>query len=359
EVGIKKTLGASRITLIRQFLTESMLMAFLALALAVLLSDLLITPFNHITGKDLNLTVDFPFVLPALGIAFLTGLFSGIYPALYLSRFSATEALKRKMFVVSGEGMARRGLVIFQFAISVILIISVVVVNRQMKFIQNKNLGYKRDHVIYFETPGMTSAFLSEIKDVSGVVNAGGGRLVAGGALGGTNDLHWEGKGSDDKTFFTSLWMCDGLIETLDMKMIEGHTFSDEFGSRDQIIFNEEAIKSMGLKDPVGKKVKFRGEERQIVGVIKDFHFESLYEKVKPCALLVAPIEYAPNVSVKILTGTEQETLRHLQDLYNDHYPGQTFDFKFMEDDYQRLYSSEQKVAGLTKYFAGLAILIS
>ncbi len=359
EVGIKKTFGARRRTLIRQFLVESLLMSFLGLIIAILFTDLLMTQFNHITGKNLSLGFDMIMISSLLAIGLVTGIISGSYPAFYLSRFPVVQVLKGRVPAFSGEHAARRGLVAFQFAVSVVLIVTVLVVNSQMKFIQEKNLGFTRDAVVYFETPGMNSSFLGEIKNTPGVMNAGGGRLVPGGLLGGTSDVHWEGKDPDDATFFTNLWMCYGFMETLDMTMAEGSTFAEDFGSHDQVILNETAVRMMDLKDAVGRKIKIGGEERQVVGVVKDFHFASLYETIRPCILLVAPIEYAPNVSVKMEAGGVAGTLRRLRSLYQNHYPGQVFDVKFMDDDYRRLYSSEQRVASLSRYFAALAIFIS
>jgi ABC-type antimicrobial peptide transport system permease subunit len=359
DVGIKKAVGAARRTLVVQYLSESMFITFLSLIVAILLVDVLIIPFNTLTGKDLNLTFDAQLMLTALGVAVVTGLLSGSYPAFYLSGFKAACVLKGRVHTLVGDVRARKALVIFQFVISVILIISVWVIYRQMEFVHSKNLGYTRHHIIYFDTPKMTKAFMADIKNISGVLNAGGGRIEAGGILGGTNDVQWEGKGPEDNIFFSNLWLSYNLIETLGMQLVAGRSFSEDFGSHDQIIFNEEAIERMGLKDPIGKRVTIGGEERQIVGVVKNFHFESLYEEVKPCVLLVAPLEYAPKISVKIHAGTESVTIENLQKVYQKHNPGQPFDFKFMDDDYDRLYASEQQVSSLTKYFAGLAILIS
>jgi ABC-type antimicrobial peptide transport system permease subunit len=143
------------------------------------------------------------------------------------------------------------------------------------------------------------------------------------------------------------------------MKMAEGKSFSEDFSSPNQIIFNETAIKQMGLKNPVGQRVTVEGEERTIVGVVKDFNFESLYEKVKPCALFVAPVQYAPTISVRIKAGVEKATLKNLEKVYATLYPGQTFEYRYMDDDYQQLYSSEQRVSVISKYFATIAILIS
>ncbi len=143
------------------------------------------------------------------------------------------------------------------------------------------------------------------------------------------------------------------------MEMVLGRSFSEDFGSHNQIIFNESAIEMMGIVDPIGKSIVINGEERQIVGVIKDFHFESLYEEVKPCAVLLAPMEYAPKVSVKIQAGTEKATIDKIQEIYQNRMPGLVFDFKFMDEDYQAQYAAEQRVSVLSGYFSGFTILIS
>ena len=359
EVGIKKAIGAGRKSLILQFIGESMIMTFLSLGLALILVRLFMPSFNNLTGKYLTLAFDMRFILIALGITILTGLFAGSYPALYISRFVPVDVLKGKLEVSSGRVRARKGLVIFQFAASVILIVSVLVVFEQLAFVQSKDLGYNRAQVIYFSAPKMSPATLSEIRNIPGVLNAAGGNMQAGSPLGGTSGIAWKGKNPDDQTFFSVKWVSYNLIETLGMEMATGKAFSEDFGSSNQVIFNETAIKVMGLTDPVGQNISVEGEEMQIIGVVKDFNFESLYEKVKPCALFVAPIQYAPKVSVKIKAGMEKATIETLKKIYQKQYPGQAFDFKYMDDDYQQLYVAEQRVSALSKYFAGLAILIS
>lgn len=359
EVGVKKSIGAGRGSLILQYLGESILMAFLSMFLAILIVELFLPQFNAITGKHLELAWNSSLILSLLGATFTTGLIAGSYPALYLSGFSPINILKGKSNTSVGEVWVRKGLVVFQFAISVILIVTVLVVYKQIEYVQTKNIGYDRDHVIYFQTENLSNVFMSELKNIPGVVNAGGGNLTAGSPLGGTTGIDWEGKSPDDKTFFSIKWVSYDLIETLAMELVAGQSFTEDYGSHDQIIFNEEAIENMGLKDPIGKTIKIEGDEKQIVGVVKNVHFESLYEEVKPSALLLAPIEYAPTVSVKIQAGMERETIDKLQKVYQRHNPGLVFDFRFMDDDYKHLYASEQRVAVLSRYFAGLAILIS
>ena len=358
EVGIKKSIGVNRKTLILQYLGESTMMVFLSLTLAILIVMLSLPHFNQMTGKQLALNFNFNLILTVLGITLFTGLIAGSYPALYLSSFNPVTVLKSRLHYSFGEELVRKGLVVFQFVISTILIVSVLVVYKQIEFVQSKNLGYNRDHVIYFNTENMSDAFVSEVKNIPGVLQVGGGNLEVGKPLGGTNGIDWEGKSPDDKTFFSIKWVSYYLIETLGMEIIAGKSFSEDFGSNDQIIFNETAIASMSLNDPIGKNVTIEGEKRQIVGVVKNFNFESLYEEVKPCALLIAPMKFAPKISVKIQAGTEKTTIENLQQIYQKFNQG-LFEFKFMEDDYQYLYASEKRVAALSRYFAVLAILIS
>lgn len=359
EVGIKKTVGAGRKALIFQYLGESLIMTFLSSVFALLLVYFLITPFNNLAGKHLVFPFDARFLLIVAAITVFTGLLAGSYPALFLSRFPPIAILKGKFVNSSGEIRVRKGLVIFQFVASVLLILSVWVVYAQLSFVQSKNLGYNKDHVVYFDVKEMSPSALSEIKNIPGVINAAGGNLTAGMNLGGTSDINWAGKNPDNHTFFSVKWVGYNLIETLGMKMAAGNAFSEDYGSPNQVIFNETAIKTMGLTDPIGQSVTANGEKMQIVGIINDFNFESLYEKVKPCVLFVAPMQYAPKLSVKIMAGTEKTTLENLKKVYQKYYPGQPFEYRFMDDDSQKLYVSERRVSTLSKYFAGLAILIS
>lgn len=358
DIGIKRVMGAGKRTLIFQSLAESTAMSFLSVGVAVLFVDLFMDPFNRITGKQLSLNVDAEFVILLVCLATIAGLMSGIYPGLYLSRLKPMSVLKGKVDTVAEEVWMRKGLVTFQFAVSVVLISSVWIVYAQLQFVQARNLGYNRDHVVYFNTEKMSEGIMEEILNIPGVLNAGGGSLIAGNPLGGSS-ADWEGKDPENKTFFQNLWCTYGLMETLGMEMVAGSAFSEESGSYDQIILNEKAIESMGLRDPLGKTVNIRGQQRQIVGIVRNFHFESLYEQIKPCALLLLPVGFAPRVSVRIQAGKEKQVLESLDRLHHKYSPSEPFDFKFMEDDYQLLYAGEQRVSKLVKYFAGLAVLIS
>ncbi|PHN05277.1 ABC transporter permease [Flavilitoribacter nigricans] len=360
EVGVKKVVGAGRGQLVLQYLSESMLVAFLSFLVALLLIVLFIPQFNKLTGKALQLGLAPGLLLGLLGITLLTGLLAGTYPAFFLSGHRAVAVLKGRVRASVGELWVRKGLILFQFAISTLLIVSVIVVYRQIDFIQSgTQLGYNRDHVIYFDVEQPGASFTDDLKRIPGVTSVGGGNLKAGKQLGGTNAIDWEGKSPDNQTFFSTFWLGYGLLETLDIQMVDGQPFSESFGSPDQVILNEEAVRQMGLKEPMNKRILVNGDERQIVGVVEDFHFESFYETVKPCVLLLAPLEYAPRLSLKIQAGLEQETIAQVRSVYEAYYPGLVFDFKFMDEDYQQLYISERRVAVLSRYFAALAIIIS
>lgn len=362
EVGIKKAIGSGRKTLIFQYLGESLAMVFLSFLVAITLVVLLLPQFNQITGKYLSMDLDGASIFISLTILVFTGIAAGSYPALYLSGFNPVSVLKGKLQVSLSEVWVRKGLVVFQFVLSTVLIVAVVIISKQIELVQTKNLGFNRDNVIKFTAEGKAAeapeAYLSEIKKLDGIIEASymDGDLV--GLHSGTIAVDWEGKAPDKVVDFELLGVGYDLIETLGIELAEGRSFEQEFGSEDsKLIFNETAIENMGIEDPIGKTVSLWGEEKQIVGVVKDFHFETLYEKVKPFFFRLLP--KANNIVVKIKAGTEQETLARLEEFYQEHNMGIPFEYRFLDEDFQKLYVSEMQVAALSRYFAGLAILIS
>jgi len=368
EVGIKKAVGASRKTLIYQYLGESMLTVLVSALLALLLVDLILPEFNILTGKQLALRPGADLILSFFAIVIITGLMAGSYPALYLSRFSPSAILKGRVVTIrhansTQERWARGGLVIFQFAISVVLMMSVPVVYQQMQYMQSKNLGFDRNNIITFTTEGKISeepeAFIAALKKIPGIVNASymDGDLVE--LHGGTTAVDWDGKKPEYSVDFELLGIGYGLIETLDIDLKEGRTFSLEHQAENsKIIFNEAAIESMGLTDPIGQKVKVWGEEKEIIGVVRNFHFESLYENVKPLFFRLTEKDVY-NVIVKVEAGTEKETLAQLEKFYEQYNLGIAFEYRFLDEAYHQLYAAENRVAVLSGFFAALAILLS
>lgn len=362
EVGIKKAVGASRPALIFQHLSESMLMSFISLIIAVFLVYLVLPQFNLITGKSLQLSLDTTLIVPALVITAITGLLSGSYPALYLSKFNPSVVLKGVLKGSSGELWVRKGLVIFQFTLTIIFIMGVLVVYKQMDYIQSKNLGFDKDHIIYFEREGNTvenlEPFLAGLKELPGVEEASAINNDFFSAP-GAGDFSWEGK-LDENVDIKRYMVYYDFINTIGAELKEGRDFSREFPLKDewQIILNEKAVEVMGLEEPIGMRAKLWGLNAEIIGVVKDFHFKSLHETVGPMFFNLNP-RFLVNTMVRIKAGTEQETLARIQSFYEDFNPGYTFNYKFLDQDFQALYDSELKVASLSRYFAGFAIIIS
>lgn len=376
EIGIKKILGANRKTLVLQYLSEALIMSFLSLILAILIVYLFLPAFSLITEKQLSLSFNTNLLLTLLAITLFTGIIAGSYPAFHLSGFNPITAVKGKLATSVGQLITRKGLVIFQFTLSALLIVSFIVIYRQINLIQNKNLGYNRDRILYFEKgmqfsdnkedykPGGVyetglENFLQRIKNIPGVVNASNFRHGITNRKGGTSDIVWEGKLTDDQTSFTDIAAGYDFIETLGIQLKEGRSYNRQFGSeKGKVIFNQAAIDQMGIKNPIGKTVKIWGEERQIIGVTDNFHFESLYQTIKPCFFDFSLNHRVSKIMVKIKAGEEKATIDRISKFYKS-YTGETLDYTFLDSDYQKLYASENRVALLSRYFAGLGIVIS
>ncbi|HMG93470.1 MAG TPA: ABC transporter permease, partial [Chryseolinea sp.] len=246
EVGVKKAIGAMRRNLISQYLGESTLTALFSLGVALLIVWTLLPKFNEITAKQLTLSIDPTVTLFVMGIVIVTGLIAGSYPALYLSRFSPAAVLKGKLSSLTGEVWARKGLVVFQFVLSIMLIVSVWVVYEQINFIQTRNLGYNKDNIIILNREGNISqkqdAFFDEVKKVQGVVAASASGHDMTGHNGGTYGVEWTGKNPDDRTEFERVTVDYGMIELLDVEMKDGRSFSKDHAEENKkIIFNEAA----------------------------------------------------------------------------------------------------------------------
>ena len=369
EVGIKKSVGASRESLIFQYMSESLITSALALILSVILVFVILPGFNTITDKHIELNLGDPLLLLwLLGVTLGTGLIAGSYPALYLSGFKPAAVLKGEVKGSIGELWARKGLVVFQFFLSVMLIVSVIVIYKQIEFVQTQNLGYDKDQLISFPREGKLweskgtylETFLSEVRRMPGVKSAAS---LGHGLLGqnsNTSGLHWEGKDPDERILFENIGANFGTLETLGMKIIEGRGFADaNMGDTTKIIFNEAGIKVMGMKDPIGKHIKLWGQhDLEIVGVVKDFHFQSMHEPVKPVFIRLNP-ENTWRIFVRLEPGREKETLAQLTEFYSSFNPGFTLEYKFQDAEYAQLYAAEQRVAALSSYFATMAVVIS
>src|SRR5580658_6017292 len=364
EVGIKKVVGACRPQLVAQFLSESILMTLFATGLALVMTWLLLPAFNNLTGKQILLSPDFQLIGALLGIGIVTGLFAGSYPALYLSKFNPLIVLKGKLPSSITEVLSRKGLVIFQFTLSAILIVSVLVIYRQVRYIQSADPGYNKENIVKFDTEGKLAqsqtSFTDALKQLPGVVNACFTTHNMVGRNLGTYAVNWEGRDPKGAAYFEAFNCSYDFTETMGMRFAAGRSFSRSFADTNKIIVNETAVAAMRLKDPVGKNISAYGVRFQIIGVVKDFHFESLHEPVKSSFfLLYGGYGGGDKIMARIKPGQQQETIGRIRDLYTNFNPGFPFTYHFLDEEYQRQYETEVRVATLAKYFSALAILIS
>ncbi|WP_394748152.1 ABC transporter permease [Spongiimicrobium salis] len=362
EIGVKKAMGAFRKTLMLQYLLEAFFLSFLSVCTALIFVIMFLPQFNIIIGKPLILSFNTNLVFLLLGIVFLTALIAGSYPALYLSGFQPLSLLKGKLQTKAKDLWVRQGLVVFQFTVSIVLIVAVITVTKQINYVQHKNLGYDKEHVILFERDGNITesleSFLLEVQNIPGVVDATSAYHEIMNNDTSTKGISWEGLNTDNQIPFKYINANYNFIEVLDIKLKEGRTFSRKFSSENEkVILNETAIAQIGLQDPIGKTIDIWGQKREIIGVVADFHFESLYEEVQP---LFFNLHLGGNdIMVRLEAGSQQETLARLQEFYGKFNDSLTFNFRFLDQDYQELYASEKRISVLSKYFGGLAILIS
>ncbi|HKZ67326.1 MAG TPA: FtsX-like permease family protein, partial [Chitinophagaceae bacterium] len=365
EIGIKKTVGSSRRSLVFQFLGESLFVTALSTVIALVFVALLIPQFNFITGKQLSFHFSASQLSVLFLIALITGILSGSYPAFYLSGFKPLETLKGKLQGKTGELFVRKGLVIFQFIISLVLIVSVFIVYRQIEFAQTKPIGYAKENVVYFDIEGKIfenkKNFFDELRRVPGVVQAGGinQTLIREDGGSSTYGIEWPGKIENKNIDFIIRTVDENLVRTLGMQIKDGKSFSDSMGSNNSyLLLNETAVKVMGLKEPVGTKVKLWGEEKTILGVMKDFHTASVHQPISPLIFRCEPggVRMA---MVRIQAGSERKVIDNLTAFYSKVNPGYVLNLQFLDETFRAQYLTEERTLTLAKYFAWLTILIS
>ncbi|MEJ1241242.1 ABC transporter permease [Chryseolinea sp. T2] len=363
EVGVKKSFGVSRASLTVQYLLESLVVSGAALLVALIAVRMLLPSFNLLTHKQLSLTFESWFVYGCIVVTVITALLSGLYPAFYLSAFNPTVIFRGNLRTSNRSLVVRKGLVVLQFSLSIIFVISVMVVYNQMSLIQNGNMGYAREGVVYFEMDDQIKthqqAFLDGLRKVDGVKEAS---AIWWGFLGqrnSTSDIVWTGKEASVETLMQYRRVDDRLLEVLNIELADGKSFSnEEVATHGGIIFNSAAIEAMGLDNPVGKTVRLWGAEREIIGVAKNFHFETLYSEIAPLFFIYNP-ERTNTVMLRIDTSRPQQTVRSLERYYASIMGNTPLDLRFLNDDFQAQYAAEKRVEVLAKYFTLIAVLLS
>ncbi|MDO9576486.1 MAG: ABC transporter permease [Candidatus Cloacimonadales bacterium] len=364
EVGMRKVLGSTRKHLIFQFLGESYLMVLLALIAALVLVELVLPLFNQFVSKQLSLSSysNAASILLLLGMTLLLGFLAGIYPAFLLSSFKPVTVLKGSSLGSQKGGNFRKILVVLQWSLSIILIISTVILFNQLQYMQNKKLGFDKEQILYtrFYDDASYETIKEELLKHSGVESVTSVLSLPHSISSSTSGGEWSGK-AEDETFLTHFDnVAKGFIETFHMEMAEGNTFlqedlkSDEFG----YILNETAIAKMGLTDPVGSKFSVWGMDGKIVGVVKDFHFKSLHNPIEPLMLLSIP-GYLENIVVRVNNTNVSATKAYLEETVQKFAPDKKIEFKFFDDRFAAMYKAEQEMSTILKFFTGLAIFIA
>jgi len=365
EIGVRKVVGALRSTLIKQFIGESLLVTGLAVSVSLILLVLLLPVFNQITQKEIALPFHQPlFWVKLAAITLVTGLVSGSYPALFLSSFNPVKVLKGTLKLDSASTIFRKGLVIFQFALSVILITATIVISRQMTYVQSKNLGYDRENLVYLPMDGELipkySTFKEQALRMPGIQSVSRISIAPTSIENGTGDVHWEGKDPNLSAQFTQISVGYDFVKTMKLKMLSGRDFSKDFPTDSSgYIVNEAALKRFGYTNPIGKPITFWKKKGPIIGLLKDFHFDSMHEQIKPLIIRFGEQEGYGHILVKTQPGKTKEALASLETMCKEFNPAFPFSYTFSDEEYQKLYQSEQIVTKLSDAFAFLAIFIS
>jgi ABC-type lipoprotein release transport system permease subunit len=369
EVGLRKVIGSSRGHLILQFLGEALLFSFLALFISILLLYVLLPAFNHFTGKQISAPLmQGSFWLSLAALASFTGLVAGSYPALYLSSLQPVRILKGALRFTQGSIWLRKGLTVFQFVLSIVLIVATLVITRQTQYVQNARLGYDRENLVYVRIDGDLVKeknylyFKEHASRLPGIAMIDRSTeaphemnfLVK-------DDINWEGKDKNADVRVKPASVGFDFVRLMHMTITEGRDFSRSIAtdSSDAFIVNEEAVKEMGLKDPIGKWVSAWKKKGHIIGVLKDYHTQSLREAIRPILLDVKEYEDFGVIIARTLPGQTREALASLEQVYKEANPAYAFTYQFVDEEYKKLYSSEGIISKLSVLFATLAILIS
>lgn len=366
EVGVRKVVGALRSSLIGQFMSESLLTSMLAIILSLVLVWLALPTLNTLFDKHLSLDMNEPALwLIITGLVLLTGLISGSYPALFLSALQPVKMLKGRFQAGRGPILFRRTLVVFQFALSMFLIVGMLVIGRQMSYLRTKNLGLDRENVLYIPLEGglngekQTEIVRQEILQQPAIASVTTASDLPVNVQNSSGDLEWAGKKPGMETSVSEVQVGGDFIRTMNIKLLSGRDFrAGSLADSSSYIVNESAAKLMGMSNPVGKRVKFWRGWGPVVGLMKDFHLASMHDPIKPLVLMFNP-QQNECLLIKIKPGQTQRAIADLEKLTKQFNPNYPFTYHFLDEEYEKLYRHEQQVHTLVNYFGILAILIS
>lgn len=367
EVGLRKTIGASRSQLVAQFMSESMLVAFCSLVIGCCIAILLLPLFNELSGKAMTIDLlNFKQVAGLVALAIIVGIVSGSYPAFFMSAFNPVKVLKGLKVTVGRFSYLRNGLVIFQFVIAVILIVSTIVVNYQLRFIKNRDIGFSKQNLMYLEMPrigdlkdnyqALKASLLQrpDITDYTFVDHLPTNLTSA------TNDVTWKGKNSSQQILFPHIGIDDRFVKTFGMQLLAGRGFNEQVGGDDNnYVLNEKAVKQMGMtiESAIGQKISSKGHEGYIIGIVKDFNFKPVQQLIEP--LIMKHTSHGGYLVLRTTPEKLQSFIGSLKEIFKGVYPNAPFAYGFVDEDISKMYVAEQRMSILFNTFSVISIIVS
>ena len=371
EIGVRKVLGSARKQLILQFLAESVFLTFISVMIALLLVKIFLPAFNNLAGKQIEIYYmkNLLFIPVLFFVIILVSILAGSYPAFFLSSFNPVSVVQKKLNAgLKGRSFFRSVLVVFQFSISIILLISTYIVYNQIVFMQNKELGFEKEQVFVISRASGISQrieeFKQEIAKHPDVMSS-----TASGTLPGKLITRWgfqiPGESADNIFTISRISADTDYAKTLNLEIAEGRFFSKEFSADNlSVLINESAVAVLGFKEPIGRQITRPGQQEPftIIGILKDFHFESLHKEIQPLVLLNLSVpggRRADYISIRIKPGNPEDLISFVKNKWQEFLPGQPFDYFFLDSHFDSLYKAEQRTQEIFFIFAVFAIFIS
>jgi len=364
EISLRKIVGAGKTSLFMQFISESLLTFGLALLLATVIIYLLMPLYNNISGKNIVFKPWQPEVLTVYGLTLLATLvLAGIYPAITLSSFRPLEAMKGKLSGIGSKGSFRKVLVVVQFSFSIMLITSTIIIGKQLKYIRERNLGYDKQNVFSFWMRNINThydAAVAELLKQPGIlgVTESGANIIS--HFSGSTDVDWDGKRADQQSFgIYQMPIERNFLQVMGMNLVEGNGFTGSPADSANFILNETAIKATGIKEPaVGKRITFHGIKGVIAGVVKDFHFQDMHQKIGPL-LMQYDTHWRGKMYIRTTARNAPIALAAAENLWKKYNADYNFDYTFLDNQFDELYKVDEHVGQLFNCFALVTIFIS
>ncbi len=366
EIGVRKVIGSNRLQLLRQFLTESLLLSFLALLAALVLVELFLPSFNQLAGKQIETSffANVASIAILLSVTLLVGLLAGIYPAFVLSAMRPALVVKSGSPISPSGAWIRRGLVVFQFAISVALIAGTFIVHNQLGFVLNRSLGFDKEQVLVIKRASalgqQRETFKQKLLQNLGVINAAASTTLPG-KLYGRSTYRALGAPAENSHAMHEMYVDENFLPTLSITLNAGRNFSREFATdTSAVILNEAAAKLFGWNEPLGQFLTQPGDSlwrANVIGVVKDFHFESLHKQIQPLVILYQP--FYQYLSLRVLPENIAATVQAVETLWQQFVPQEPFEFSFLDQDFDAQYRAEQRTGKIFGIFSALAIFIA